>query len=290
MQRRKKQLKFFLNYLFNHPKINSTNDFIKFIKDPEYDEEYFKENPPKPYPESQKQSSGNIYDVLNSMSSMIIKSKSHEINNKKENEFLKAKIFYRNLLEQLVDQMKSLSIYTNSIVNLGDNYSHILKDLMYFKGHKINDNNNKSLDTIHSMSNFNQFFELPKVISQIHLDYYKEYQILFDDFDSFILSISGVLNAFERYEKFIILYINVHKAMTNSKVNVSLNISKLQEEVSDVEKRKLFFEQTLLDELKIYIKNNSSKLSDMINTFTLLCNSMNLNERNKLSIYKPFFN
>jgi hypothetical protein len=42
LNRRLKQLKFLLNYLLNYEDISSSKGFIKFLKDPEFDNEFFK--------------------------------------------------------------------------------------------------------------------------------------------------------------------------------------------------------------------------------------------------------
>jgi hypothetical protein len=53
--KRRRQLNFFLNFLFNHNFLKTTKEFIKFINDPEFDEEYFKkEDLLYNFPESKK--------------------------------------------------------------------------------------------------------------------------------------------------------------------------------------------------------------------------------------------
>jgi hypothetical protein len=39
MKRRRKQLKFFLNYLYSHQQINKTEEFQKFLNDAIFDEQ-----------------------------------------------------------------------------------------------------------------------------------------------------------------------------------------------------------------------------------------------------------
>jgi hypothetical protein len=54
-ERRRRQLKFFLNYLYNHEDLMHTKEFFKFMNDPEFDSQYFDTNDNiYSYPEAEK--------------------------------------------------------------------------------------------------------------------------------------------------------------------------------------------------------------------------------------------
>ena len=101
--KRRRQLNYFLNYLFNHFFLKDSREFLKFINDPEFDEEYFKkEENLFHFPESAKstESIGNrIYGVFSGFTNMF--NNKEEVSPPSEGETVirKMEVYYKKMLE-----------------------------------------------------------------------------------------------------------------------------------------------------------------------------------------------
>ena len=70
--KRRRQLEYFINYIFTHCKLKDCREFYKFLSDPEFDEEFFKTDENfYLFPEAEKLSEGitkKLYNVFSSFS------------------------------------------------------------------------------------------------------------------------------------------------------------------------------------------------------------------------------
>jgi hypothetical protein len=102
LNRRRRQLNYFLNYLYNHNKLKEVREFIKFVNDPEFDEEYFKrEENPYHFPEAEKSNetiSNKIYGVFSNITSYFKTKEETTPQTENEVQLKKMENFYKKLL------------------------------------------------------------------------------------------------------------------------------------------------------------------------------------------------
>jgi len=100
--KRRRQLDFFLNNIFNHHKLNNSKEFQKFLKDPECDEEFFQRDENiYDYPEASKLSSGVTQKFFGMFSNYFNITDTSSNINEKDRTLREMEQFYKNLLEQL---------------------------------------------------------------------------------------------------------------------------------------------------------------------------------------------
>lgn len=111
--KRKRQLNYFLNYLYSHKILSEKREFLKFINDPEFDEEYFKKEEVDVYdfPESSKHSetiSNKIYGVFSNISTYF-KHKNEEFKpSEAEIDIKNMEAHYKNLMENFRENKNHL--------------------------------------------------------------------------------------------------------------------------------------------------------------------------------------
>ena len=86
---------------------------------------------------------------------------------------------------------------------------------------------------------------------------------------------SGLCDAFERYNEFNKLYENVIKANKEAKNNKLNNLKILNEELKSCEIFKCKFDENLMKEVISFIKVNNNTFSNLIEEFKLLLKSVN---------------
>jgi hypothetical protein len=123
--KRRRQLNYFLNYLYNHSFLKDSREFLKFMNDPEFDEEYFKKEDNLFYfPEAAKNSetiSKKIYGVFSGLSSYF--NPKEEVVPPSEGESLikKMEVYYKKMLEnfkEIKNHMVSREIIDENLIFL----------------------------------------------------------------------------------------------------------------------------------------------------------------------------
>jgi hypothetical protein len=95
---------------------------------------------------------------------------------------------------------------------------------------------------------------------------------------------------FSRYEEFLKLFNQVHRASIDCRENpLRYHYAKLNKELRDVDAIKEDFEKKLLEEVDIFIKNYSDEYTEMLNTHNSLIKSINIKETEKLNLYSSLF-
>jgi hypothetical protein len=95
---------------------------------------------------------------------------------------------------------------------------------------------------------------------------------------------------FDRYDEFLKVFNQVHKARNDSRENPHrYNSSKLNKELNDVDSIKDKFEQTLLDEVDTFVKSYSAEYIDILDKYNLLIKSINIQETEKLKLHNICF-
>jgi hypothetical protein len=91
---------------------------------------------------------------------------------------------------------------------------------------------------------------------------------------------------FDRYEEFLKIHQLVHKANIDYRENPSrYNVSKLKEELNDVNSMKDISEQIILEEIDLFVKYYSGEYTDILNTYISFIKSINMKETDKLNSY-----
>ncbi len=91
---------------------------------------------------------------------------------------------------------------------------------------------------------------------------------------------------FDRYEEFLKVYQQVNKANIDCRENPSrYNVSKLKEELNDVNNLKDISEQIILEEIDLFIKNYSGEYTDILNTYISFIKSINMKETEKMNSF-----
>ena len=106
--KRRIQLNLFLKYITDNEELKSTKEFIKFIKDPNFDYDYFSEDISfshlRDYPESLKNHDSISNKISDFFKNTFKKGESFELNNSNNNEkdFWNKKEFYENALKEFI--------------------------------------------------------------------------------------------------------------------------------------------------------------------------------------------
>jgi hypothetical protein len=99
-------LNYFLNFIYNHNKLKEIREFTKFIKDPEFDEEYFKKEE-LIYDCAESLNYNNtisqkIYGMFSGISSYFIHKEEGKLaHSESESVLAKMENYYKSLLENL---------------------------------------------------------------------------------------------------------------------------------------------------------------------------------------------
>ncbi len=117
--KRRRQLNYFLNYLYSHQFLKETSEMAKFIHDPEYDEAFFKREENLFYfPESFKNTesiTNKIYGVFSGFTSYFKSDESKLSPSENETLIKKMDMYYKNMLESFKEiknfMVRSLKIY-----------------------------------------------------------------------------------------------------------------------------------------------------------------------------------
>jgi len=101
--KRRRQLNYFLNYLYNHSLLKDSREFLKFMNDPDFDDEYFKKEDNLFYfPEASKSSetiSKKIYGVFSGLSSYFNTKEDNVPPSEGETLIKKMEVYYKKMLE-----------------------------------------------------------------------------------------------------------------------------------------------------------------------------------------------
>ena len=310
MERRRKQLKFFLNYLNSHQKINKTKEFKKFLNDAIFDEKYFQEiKSPFIYPETNK-----YYNSINSYNPFELFKKifKEQNNSSKEHseieiKFLSMNSFYNKMYENISQMVTTINNYYFNKIKSKNNYNDLSRNLSFLNLKKDFENNNEDNKIFDDMSS------LSKTLSEIENDSNNDLMIKVNEhLDEFMLILKGICDALERYEKYIELYKSVIYAGNHLNQNDDLkdilnkenDEEKIKEELEKRQKQfdekklnlgkeainaikdKTDYEKELNDEYKDFISNYSNKFNFILNSLIQNIYSLNLQTMEKINNFK----
>jgi len=67
------------------------------------------------------------------------------------------------------------------------------------------------------------------------------------------------------------------------------NGSKLNKELNDVNALKINFEQSIIDEIDVFIKKYSNEYSQILESYKSFIKSINMNESSQLNVYLNYY-
>ena len=311
MERRRKQLKFLLNYFAFHPKLNQKEEFIKFLKDPIFDEKYFLNiNSPYDYPETKKYFNSNPFYPLSYLKNLFNDSKNIQIEpNENQKKFTSMISFYNKMYDNIVEMVQTLNNYYHIFIKSKDNYNDLSRNLSYLnlkKNFKNKNENNIIYDEMISLS---------KNLSNMEKEFSDKFMLLVNEpIDEFMLMLKGVCEALERYSQYIETYKSVIYAGNNFKENDNVNNlqddeekikeeielrkkqfyekkGKLGEEVANANKHKFEYEKELNREYEDFISKYSNSFNSIMNSLMNTIYSLNSEQMQRINtIFKNEIN
>ena len=241
LNRRLKQLKFLLNYLLNYEGISSSKGFIKFLKDPEFDNEFFK-NPTKKYeyPETEKFYSLNL---MNKVSSLNLFSSTNQEETKYQRTLKEIKTYFTNLSNNINSLFQALQTLVFSLTEESQNYNNIgtkLQNLFSNENIIRYQNIQKLCETNSKLIECQKPISLEKAIQ------------LLDNFDEINLIVKGICCVFERHKELVnqkskvkIAYLNLQKDQNKQ----GINEAKIKNEITKSENDQIQFEEKIIKEI-----------------------------------------
>ena len=241
LNRRLKQLKFLLNYLLNYEGISSSKGFIKFLKDPEFDNEFFK-NPTKKYeyPETEKFYSLNL---MNKVSSLNLFSSTNQEETKYQRILKEMKTYFTNLSNNINSLFQALQTLVFSLTEESENYNNIgtkLQNLFSNENIIRYQNIQKLCETNSKLIECQKTISLEKAIQ------------LLDNFDEINLIVKGICCVFERHKELVnqkskvkIAYLNLQKDQNKQ----GINEAKIKNEITKSENDQIQFEEKIIKEI-----------------------------------------
>ena len=311
MERRRKQLKFLLNYFAFHPKLNQKEEFIKFLKDPIFDEKYFLNiNSPYDYPETKKYFNSNPFYPLSYFKNLFNDSKNIQIEpNENQKKFTSMISFYNKMYDNIFEMVQTLNNYYHIFIKSKDNYNDLSRNLSYLnlkKNFKNKNENNIIYDEMISLS---------KNLSNMEKEFSDKFMLLVNEpIDEFMLMLKGVCEALERYSQYIETYKSVIYAGNNFKENDNVNNlqddeekikeeielrkkqfyekkGKLGEEVANANKHKFEYEKELNREYEDFISKYSNSFNSIMNSLMNTIYSLNSEQMQRINtIFKNEIN
>jgi ribosomal protein L37AE/L43A len=276
IEKRRKELQFFINKLYFNDQINNSEEFKKFIYCATFDSDYYKNRPKKySYPECDKIYNDKGYFNKGWKKVASYFNKSTEV---KRSE-IEAKIFqreeeFKNKLEQynnLLKEIKVLFDTTDEKTNIYENISNnllFLKDDISSSSYSYSKNDNEF-----NKNKFNVLINLNKNISDI----FNENKINLlsksvDQLDYCILYVEGVIRGIERYNSFCDKYRKIKNIEGKNSKGVI-------EEKQRIENDKIEFEKILYDEIQKYDKEYKNIYEEIIQQIFLYINVINESEQ-----------
>jgi hypothetical protein len=281
-----------MNCLYNKEEIKQSREFNKFINDPVFDEVYFKKEENMYYfPETSKfsDSIGNkIYSTFSSFfSSNTSKSENqtqYDISLGDKYELLKRmECYYQNLLENFKEVKSQIVVFIYNLKKSQENYSELSNNFFYLKD--VIFSNEKSRDY------FSIFSEISVGYGKISQEMFEKTGIYLEErFEGFLSMLQGLCDLFDRYQECITNYVNVNKAVTDSRSNSRIyDLTKLKNEEHQIAEIKREFEKMILKEVNKFSTDFANEYSILLEHYKNLIKITNSNEMELIEKYSDYF-
>ena len=289
LERRRKQIKFFVNFLYKHPVLSKSKEFKKFIKDAEFDENFFKGRPPLfSYPELDNLTTGSLMSKLTSLNPFARGQSSNTHKSRSQSELRRNETKYKEISEKV----NSIFIELNNVeISLGEeekSLNEIDRSILFLKSKK---NFSNGVDEEKDYANV---YQMSNNICNCYSGINKKRSIakIIDEFDEFNLMLSGICEGFDRYNEFVKNFERVHLTVEQAKANNFSGVDReiVEKVVERANKDKETFENTLIEEIVCFSTNNANKFEELLKKFFDLMKEINCMERNELEECQKSFN
>lgn len=289
LERRRKQIKFFVNFLYHHRVLSKSKEFSKFIYDAEFDENFFKGRPPLfSYPELDNLTTGSLMSKLTSLNPFARGQSSNTHKSRSQSELRRNETKYKEISEKV----NSIFIELNNVeISLGEeekSLNEIDRSILFLKS---KENFSNGVDEEKDYANV---YQMSNNICNCYSGINKKRSIakIIDEFDEFNLMLSGICEGFDRYNEFVKNFERVHLTVEQAKANNFSGVdSKIVEKVVErANEDKEKFENTLIEEIVCFSTNNANKFEELLKKFFDLMKEINCMERNELEECQKSFN
>ena len=287
LERRRKQIKFFVNFLYKHPVLSRSKEFLKFIKDAEFDENFFKNRPPLfSYPELDNLTTGSLMSKLTSLNPFARGQSSNTHKSRSQSELRRNETKYKEISEKV----NSIFIELNNVeISLGEeekSLNEIDRSILFLKSKK---NFSNGVD-----EDFASVYQMSNNICNCYSGINKKRSIakIIDEFDEFNLMLSGICEGFDRYNEFVKNFERVHLTVEQAKANNFSGVDRkiVEKVVERANEDKEIFENKLIEEIVCFSTNNANKFEELLKKFFDLMKEINCMERNELEECQKSFN
>ena len=260
-ERRRLQLEYFINEIFNHSCIGKGEELKKFLYETKFDNQYFQNLINFfDYPECTKKLNENglinygVNVVANTFNYLIGKKSS-------DNENYKSKIIFgkKEKIEKQIQKYKLTfeemrNIY-ESLKEENNEKKDIQKNLLFLKDKANNNNMEKNLDIkqFNELTDINQDYNTDKNIEYFQTD-------IINPLDFCLLDLMGEKKAIKRYSFFLQNYNNIINYKKQDKDN---NV--ILEEQTKIKNDIEIYEETLINEIDRVEENVTKIYNDIIN-------------------------
>ena len=289
LERRRKQIKFFVNFLYKHPVLSRSKEFLKFIKDAEFDENFFKGRPPLfSYPELDNLTTGSLMSKLTSLNPFARGQSSNTHKSRSQSELRRNETKYKEISEKV----NSIFIELNNVeISLGEeekSLNEIDRSILFLKS---KENFSNGVDEEKDYANV---YQMSNNICNCYSGINKKRSIakIIDEFDEFNLVLSGICEGFDRYNEFVKNFERVHLTVEQAKANNFSGVDRkiVEKVVERANKDKETFENKLIEEIVCFSTNNANKFEELLKKFFDLMKEINCMERNELEECQKSFN
>jgi len=282
---RTRHLKSYLNYIFNHEALKDSVEFNKFLNNAEFDEKFFTlEDIGKQFQETEKVNkssfTGQIYDYF----SGFFKSKEYSrVPTQEESSFNKLSVHYTNLFTKFKALKKKIKSFNANIDEKAASNEEMANNFLYLREVGFESFNNKEF--------FSKYNDVLVDLHKINKKFLEEIgNSIVDKIRGFVSLLKGLLETFDRWNEFLVLFENVDKANFNSKSHPkSFNIPALNKEYQKIMDMKTLFVKNFQKEINDFCQNNKSIYTIIIDDFKTFINYINMNEKHKLSSIENYF-
>ena len=289
LERRRKQIKFFVNFLYKHRVLSKSKEFSKFIYDAEFDENFFKGRPPLfSYPELDNLTTGSLMSKLTSLNPFARGQSSNTHKSRSQSELRRNETKYKEISEKV----NSIFIELNNVeISLGEeekSLNEIDRSILFLKSKK------KFSNGVDEEKDYANVYQMSNNICNCYSGINKKRSIakIIDEFDEFNLVLSGICEGFDRYNEFVKNFERVHLTVEQAKANNFSGVDRkiVEKVVERANEDKEKFENKLIEEIVCFSTNNANKFEELLKKFFDLMKEINCMERNELEECQKSFN
>lgn len=259
---RKKELCFLLNYIYSSVKLAKLPECVLFINSSLFKEEYFT-NTKNDFTYELKITHSKITNAWNSLKNYFSKEEEKDAKQMEYNLMFK---YYEGLYKKIDSIKGELMVIRENLSQLNFNYNNLTSNFNYLKD--IDSINTNLIENCEEVNN-----EMSKVN-------YDDFNVLFDDFLIYDLSLKGIVNLLSRYINFCHLYNTLSKEFKNYQKNKSLysvDVEKIKERGKE---KKTLFENQINEQINEFVSMYNNTFDKFLQNFTDFLKKSNYEEIN----------